>query len=123
MSYDIRLHDPVSREPIELEAKHFMRGGTYAIDGTSEAWLNITYNYSKFYYEVEPEKGISSVYGKTGAESIPVLQNMIDQIIKKYPKLETSENYWNAASGNAIKPLHQLIAMAKMRPDGVWDGD
>lgn len=123
MSYDIKLHDPVTKEPIELEAKHFMRGGTYAIDGTSEAWLNITYNYSKFYYEVEPEKGIRSIYGMTGAESIPVLQNMIDQITKKYPNAETSKNYWNATPGNAIKPLHQLIAMAKMRPDGVWDGD
>lgn len=123
MSYDIRLHDPVSREPIELEAKHFMRGGTYAIDGTPEVWLNITYNYSKFYYEAEPEKGIRVIYGKTGAESIPVLQNMIDQITKKHPNLETSENYWDSMTGNAIKPLHQLIAMAKMRPDGVWDGD
>lgn len=123
MSYDIKLHDPISREPIELEAKHFMRGGTYAIDGTSEAWLSITYNYSEFYYEAEPEKGIRAIYGMTGAESIPVLQNMIDQITKKYPNAETSENYWNATPGNAIKPLHQLIAMAKMRPDGVWDGD
>ncbi len=123
MSYDIKLHDPVTKEPIELEAKHFMRGGTYAIDGTSEAWLNITYNYSKFYYEVAPEKGIRSIYGMTGAESIPVLQNMIDQITKKCPNAETSKNYWNATPGNAIKLLHQLIAMAKMRPDGVWDGD
>ena len=34
-----------------------------------------------------------------------------------------TDDYWEATAVNAIKPLHQLIAMAKMRPDGVWDGD
>ena len=24
---------------------------------------------------------------------------------------------------NAIKPLYQLLALAKMRPDCIWDGD
>lgn len=31
----IQNFDPVTKKTIELEAKHFMRGGTYAIDGTS----------------------------------------------------------------------------------------
>lgn len=29
MSYDITLNDPVTREPIEINDAHFMRGGTY----------------------------------------------------------------------------------------------
>ena len=33
------------------------------------------------------------------------------------------DNYWEATAANAIQPLYQLIAMAKLRPDGVWDGD
>ena len=33
------------------------------------------------------------------------------------------DDYWEATAANAIRPLHQLIAMAKLRPDGVWDGD
>ena len=45
MSYDIYLTDPVTHEPLKLEAAHHMRGGTYAMSGTTEAWLNITYNY------------------------------------------------------------------------------
>ena len=29
MSYDIHLNDPVTKQTIELENPHFMRGGTY----------------------------------------------------------------------------------------------
>ena len=46
MSYDISLADPVTHEPIELDATHHMRGGTYALNGTTEAWINITYTIS-----------------------------------------------------------------------------
>lgn len=192
MSYDINLKDPVTKETIELDEPHFMRGGTFAVGGTKELWLNITYNYSHYYYEatdkdprfahdevscyyadgtkgpIETEYGIRGIYGKTGAESIPMLEDMIRRITEKYQKdgewIETertkarwydengnevedpfhmilqgknvtkeeytvmvsegdTDDYWEATAANAIKPLHQLIAMAKMRPDGVWDGD
>ena len=32
-------------------------------------------------------------------------------------------DYWNATEGNAKRALYGLLAFAKMRPDGVWDGD
>ena len=35
---------------------------------------------------------------------------------------ETS-NYWDSTAANALKPIYQLIALAKMRPDCIWDGD
>ena len=34
MSYDIELIDPVTKESIELDEPHHMRGGTYALGGT-----------------------------------------------------------------------------------------
>lgn len=123
MSYDIELCDPVTKEVLTLDAPHDMRGGTYAIGGTTEAWLNITYNYGKFYREHCPTEGLRSIYGMTGAESIPYLQSMIATIQRNHPDCETSPDYWAAVPGNAIKPLHQLIALARLRPDGVWKGD
>jgi len=192
MSYDISLKDPVTKQTIELNEPHFMRGGTYAAGGTKELWINVTYNYGPYYYEatdkdprfahdevscyyadgtkgpIETEYGIRGIYGKTGAESIPMLEDMIRRITEKYQKdgewIETertkarwydengnevedpfhmilqgknvtkeeytvmvsegdTDDYWEATAVNAIKPLHQLIAMARMRPDGVWDGD
>ena len=32
-------------------------------------------------------------------------------------------NYWEDTAANALRPLYQLIAMARIRPDGVWEGD
>lgn len=120
MSYDIYLNDPVDNTPIELAEPHFMRGGTYAVGGTTQCWLNVTYNYGKFYHrdDVLGEKGIRTIYGMTGAESIPVLEKAIAALGD-----ETSDDYWDATEGNAKRPLMQLLAFARMRPDGVWDGD
>ena len=145
MSYDISLKDPVTKETIEFEDPHYMRGGMYAIGGTREAWLNITYNYADWYYKdgvfpsFEDENyyhgrsGIRSIYGLSGAESIPILQNAISVLenmkedlkpgeLKRYQDKGVSD-YWIPTRKNAIKPLYQLLAMAKMRPDAVWDGD
>lgn len=48
-------------------------------------------------------------------------------IRKENIEYEVSEgdtsDYWEPTAANAIKPLHQLIALAKMRPDCFWDGD
>ena len=46
MSYDINLCDPVTHDVLELDDPHDMRGGTYAMGGTREAHLNVTYNYA-----------------------------------------------------------------------------
>ena len=204
MSYDISLVDPVTKETLQLPCAHVMTGGTFMADydentgmytpkPTTEAWLNITYNYSHYYYEatdkdprfahdevsayyadgtkgpIVTEYGIRGIYGKTGAESIPLLEDMIRRITERYQKdgkwIDTSRkkvryldvnthrelsledmlrmpsenvrkeeyevivnegsnpNYWEATAVNAIRPLHQLIVMAKLRPDGVWEGD
>lgn len=109
MSYDIRLLDPVTREQLETEVAHDMRGGTYAMGGTTMLWLNVTYNYGKHYYRVLGDKGI---------RTISVLEAAAAKLSD-----EISDDYWEATEGNAKRPLLQLAAMARMRPDGVWDGD
>lgn len=118
MSYDVRLCDPVTHEALQTDVPHDMRGGTYAMGGTTGLWLNVTYNYGKHYYRVLGDKGIRTIYGMTGAESIPVLEAAVAKLSD-----EVSDDYWEATEGNAKRPLLQLAAMARMRPDGVWDGD
>lgn len=86
--------------------------------GCSEAWLNVTYNYGKHFYRVLGEGGIRSIYGKTGADSIPVLQDAASKL-----KDDVHPDYWEPTEGNAKRALMQLLALAKLRPDGVWDGD
>lgn len=100
MSYDIRLCDPVTHEALQTDVPHDMRGGTYAMGGTTELWLNVTYNYGKHYYRVLGEKGIRTIYGMTGAESIPVLEAAAAKLSD-----EVSDDYWEATEGNAKRPL------------------
>ena len=118
MSYDINLVDPVTKETIEFDDIQDIKGGTYCIGGTTEAWLNITYNYGKYYYKIFGEKGIRTIYGMTGAESIPILKKAIDTLGNN-----VSENYWEPTEGNAKKALCALLTFAQLRPDGIWDGD
>lgn len=118
MSYDISLVDPVSKKVLELDSPHHMRGGTYAVGGTTEASLNVTYNYSKHFYRVMGEGGIRSLYGKSAVDSIPILERAITQLGD-----DVSVDYWEPTEGNAKRSLIQLLTLAKMRPDGMWDGD
>lgn len=118
MSYDIYLLDPVSKETIEIDDPHFMRGGTYCLGGSNQLHLNVTYNYARHFITTLGSKGIRKIYGMTGADSIPVLQAAVDQLGD-----DVDENYWEPTEGNAKRALIQLITMAKMRPDGVWNGD
>lgn len=62
MSYD--LYFKLNDETVILEQPLDIRGGTYAVGGTSEAWLNITWNYSGVFTELFGEGGIRTLYGK-----------------------------------------------------------
>lgn len=117
MSYDIGLNDPVTGDQLVFDEPHQMRGGTFCAGGTCAAHLNVTYNYSEFYRGFG-ENGIRTIYGKTGAESIPILDAVIANLGD-----DVDDNYWKPTEGNAKKALCQLRALAMMRPDGVWDGD
>lgn len=140
MGYDINLRDPVTKETLTMDAPHQIKGGTYAVGGTDKMWLSITYNYSRWYYkdgvfqnEDGKSQGIRTIYGKSGAESIPVLKTAISALENSTEDISEEERkeheeygatgYWMPTRENAIKPLYSLLAFAQMRPDGVWSGD
>lgn len=118
MSYDISLVDPITREVLRLDEAHQLKGGTHMVGGTTRAWLNVTYNYGQHFYRVMGEKGVRTIYGMTGAESLPVLQSAAAALSD-----DVDPDYWKPTEGNAKRALLQLVALAQMRPDGVWDGD
>ena len=119
MSYWVSLRDPVTGRILNMDRLHEMKGGTYILGGTIEAELNITYNYSaRFRSAFGDEKGIRCLYGKTGAESIPLLNSAVAKLGD-----DVDPDYWKAAEGNVKRALLQLLAMAQIRPDGVWRGD
>lgn len=118
MSYDLGLREPITGNWIVLDEPHDMQGGTYCLGGSATAEINITYNYAKHFYRTMGDKGLRSIYGLTGSESIPLLQRAISQLGD-----DVDDDYWNGTEGNAKRALMQCLALACMRPDGVWDGD
>jgi len=68
-------------------------------------------------------------YDKEGNE----LENMLVFLKQKVPATEEiieyevnegeTSDYWLPTAANALRPLYQLIALAKMRPECIWDGD
>ena len=119
MSYDIYLKDPSTGSPIEFSQPHTLTGGTYQVGGSTEAWLNVTWNYSKFFYDAFGEKGIRALYGKTAKEA----SLMICEAIVKIGPPVPSEDYWAATPGNASMALYNLLTLCAMAPEGVFDGD
>ena len=118
MSYDISLTCPVTKKTLTAEHPHQMAGGTHQIGGTVELWLNITYNYTTTFKKVLGVNGLRSLYGRTGFDSISVLEPAISQLND-----DSNGDYWAPTEGNAKAALIQLLTMARMRPDGIWAGD
>jgi hypothetical protein len=117
MSYDIYLADAVTGESLHSDDPHHMSGGIVAIGGTTKLWLNVTYNYWPHFQRLG-EKGIRTIYGMTGAESLPLLKAAAEQLGD-----DVHDDYWEPTEGNAKRALLQLVALAQLRPDGVWKGD
>ena len=114
MSYWCYLTDPVSGETLDVAEPHHIKGGTYAIGGTTALEFNVTYNYGAIIRDVL-DGGIPGLDGKTGAETIPLLQSAIDKLGD-----DVDPNYWQPTEGNAKRALCGLVDLAQMRPDGVW---
>lgn len=108
MSYDIKLINKNTKETIEVSTPFFMDGGTIPayLDESwqwhqasqREAHVNITYNYSSYYYAATKGDerfahidcdgktcyGIRGLYGKPPRESIPMILDMISRINHQY---------------------------------------
>jgi len=120
VSYNVELQDPVTRNVLEVEKPHYMKGDKYDPEGSTRLELGVTWNYSGHICRVfgtvmQGIHSLSSLYGMTGAESIPVLKAAIALLGD-----EVNEDYWQATEGNVKQALNHLLAMAQMRPDGVW---
>jgi hypothetical protein len=112
MSWDISLCDDNGETVLFDKPLHFS-GGTYAVGGTSEAWLNVTYNYSAIFYRViDAEQGIRILDGMTAQDSLSLLATAFGKLDYDYER----RDYWEPTEGNAKQALIQLLAMACIVP-------
>ena len=109
MSWDVRLEGAGHVDRIQ-------EGGTQTVGGTTEADLNITYNYSDVYKLVLPSGSLKEVLeGKTGAETVVMLERAVGRL-----GTQQFRDYWAPTPGNAGFALNILIGWARQYPDGVW---
>lgn len=115
MSYDVSIVDPVTGATLQSAHPHQLRGGTYCVGGTNELTLNITYNYSSHFYRVLGERGI------WGLHNLPV-EGTLDLLAKAVLQLDDDvhPDYWMATEGNARAALQNLLVLATMGLQGVW---
>lgn len=128
MSYDIRVVHRKTGKTVMLKNKIDLRGGTYCAGGTEVAWLNITYNYAKFFYKLWPKNngekvnttpfaemvngnggGIRSLYGRP-------IDDVITELDKAVRTLKGNKNadYWKATAGNARSALFNLKVICEI---------
>lgn len=146
MGYYIKLINQKTGKVVHLENKEFLRSSLVPViydetsrymipQGSQEASLSVTYNYSKYYYEAtegddrfahpndgETEYGIRGLYGKTAWESIPMLKDMIQRIELKYRPngewLQTTRKkkvYLDPATGKQYHPVEALGIAASLQ--------
>jgi len=119
MSTDVELVDEKGKKC--LVDKH-KEGGTYDIEGTTKAELNITYNYAWFYYKfLDKKKGLHYINGKKAKDCIPKLKKCIRELttprtfgcgVHNYNK-----DYWAPTAGNACHAIKILLKWAEQHPN------
>ena len=115
MSWWVSLKCPYCGQTLPVE-KH-SEGGTYVVGGSSEAELNVTYNYSQHYYTaLNGDDGLRWLDGKVAKDVVGDLQTAVASL-----GMERSEDYWEATPGNAGYALSILHRWALEHPDGVFE--
>lgn len=133
MSYDIELVHK-NGETALVDTPFLMRGGTVPAIADAygnlrqalqrEAHVNITYNYARYYYEAtetderffSSEKkslGLRALYGKTPKESLPMLTDMVERILKKY---RDADGNWITTHRTKVVYLDKQGNVAELRP-------
>lgn len=113
MSFDVCLKKD---DEIVSVANH-EEGGTYAVGGSTDADLNITYNYSWFYYDCfDKNAGLRWLNGKVAKDTIGRLERTVQELgTKQYT------DYWAATPGNAGYALNILLNWAKEHPEATFE--
>ena len=114
----------VDENEVPLKVSAFQAGGTYVAGGSTDAELNITYNYSKLFARHLHEDRLRWLHGKTGAETAQQLQVAVLTLSMEGGALHGTSrpdrDYWKPTHGNAAAALNILKTWALLHPHGVW---
>ena len=109
MSYWVYL----TKDDKSVIVNRHTEGGTYAVGGTKNAELNVTYNYSQVYSLVR--FSLRDIGGKMAQEVILELKCVITAL-----GTNRHNDYWAPTPGNAGYALSILLKWAKQHPDATF---
>ena len=89
-------------------------GGTYALGGTTDADLNVTYNYGEVYCLFG--WSVKELHEQLAEATIPKLT----ELAEKLPDRPYKADYWAPTPGNAGHVVHILLRWAKQHPMAKW---
>jgi hypothetical protein len=116
MSWWVSLRDKEDNIPA---VENFTAGGTYALGGSTEADLNVTYNYGK-------EFDFKLLHKRNALETIPELEQIITRlsvfpaIAEIWRKKGGDKDYWAPTKRNVCVALMILLSWAKQHPNCSW---
>uniref|UniRef100_A0A6M3LS76 Uncharacterized protein n=1 Tax=viral metagenome TaxID=1070528 RepID=A0A6M3LS76_9ZZZZ len=113
MSWWVNLNGP-DGEPLVLTDR-FRDGGTYVLGGTTDASLNVTYNYGGLFRAELHQDGIRWLDGKVASDVIGALEAAVAAL-----GTERAQNYWEPTPGNAGRALARLLDWARANPHGIF---
>ena len=90
----------------------------------AEERFNVTFNVSPMFYAALPDDGIRTIYGKTGAEALPILQEIraYFEDNKNYLASLEPSNGWGTFD-NTYRCLCKMVRVSMNNPDEIWQGD
>jgi hypothetical protein len=91
----------------------FEEGGTYALGGTEDASLNVTYNYAEVYRLLG--FSIRDLEDRKASETTAQLVALVEKL-----GTQQFDDYWAPTPGNAGHALSILLGWARQYPDGIW---
>jgi hypothetical protein len=107
MSWDVYLEDPIG----VVQVSRHEEGGTYALGGTSQAGLNVTYNYGAAFHEAFGTDLREFLDGRRARDVIEPLRLAVAKL-----GTQRDPDYWQATRGNAGHALSILLAWAEQYP-------
>ncbi len=112
MSYQVNLVDDGGHL---VSVNSHSEGGIYVFGGTTEATLNITYNYARVYRNVD-YFSIVQLHNKKARDVSALLEEVVSIL-----GIDRDDDYWKPTNGNAGYALSILLGWAKQHPEARFD--
>lgn len=118
MSWDVAL---LGSDGCAVIVPAHFEGGTYALDGSDLACLNVTYNYGEVFDLVGPWCGRTGFVEILNGEVAGRVRGWLALGVERLGVRRWASDYWAPTLGNAGYALSLLLGWTDLCPNGIWE--